>query len=66
MTQITLYTYLGTNGTLTSGIHLEGVPAMIQYKLKADPGKILTDGTTRVPSVTVIAAELDKWTETDI
>lgn len=63
MTKEILYTYLGTNGTVTTPIHLEGVPAMIQYRLKADADKVLTDGSRQTTSATVLEADLSKWKE---
>lgn len=37
-----LYTYLGTNGTLTTPIHLEGIYSVKKIILTADVGKRLT------------------------
>ena len=65
MTKEILYTYLGTNGTVTTPIHLEGVPAMVQYRLKADEGKLLTNGKCKITSATVVEADLSKWKEID-
>ena len=48
MTTEILYTYLGTNGTVTTPVHLEGVPAMQKIRIKPDIGKKLTDGKTVV------------------
>lgn len=65
MTKETLYTYLGTNGTVTTPVHLEGIPAMVQYRLKAAKDKVLTDGNCKTTSATVLEADLSKWSEVD-
>lgn len=44
MTKQVLYTYLGTNGTLTTPIHLEGIYSVKKIILIADKGKKLTCG----------------------
>lgn len=63
------YTYLGTNGTLTTSIHLEGIYSVQTYELIADKYKVLTkDGgktyTTYVREVP--KDEVDLWKEIDI
>lgn len=58
-----LYHYLGTNGTITSPVHLEDIYYVRKLKLTADKGKILTDGNTRNFSVIIPEEELDKWEE---
>ena len=59
-----LYTYLGTNGTLTSPIHLEGIYYVRKIKLTPEEGKMLTkDGLTFRYSVTVPEQEVNDWTE---
>ena len=63
MTKETLYTYLGTNVTVTTPIHLESVPAMIRYRLKADNGKVLTNGKCKTTTVTLAEEEISKWSE---
>ena len=42
MTKQVLYTYLGTNGILTTPIHLEGIYSIKKITLTADEGKKLT------------------------
>lgn len=61
------YTYLGTNGTLTTPIHLEGIYYTTFLKVTADSGKYLTkDGKEFVKSITVADEdELAKWTEVE-
>lgn len=63
MIKETLYTYLGTNGTLTTTIELEGVSAIKRIRLTADYGKKLTDGNQRVDTVTVKEEDVKKWIE---
>lgn len=64
MTTEILYTYLGTNGTVTTPVHLEGVPAMQKIRIKPDIGKKLTDGKTVVTDAVVVSeSEVSKWKE---
>ena len=42
MKKETYYTYLGTNGTITSPVHLEDIYFIRKYLLTADEGKKLT------------------------
>lgn len=58
-----LYHYLGTNGAITSPVHLEDIYYVRKLKLTADVGKILTDGNTRNFSVIIPEEDLDKWEE---
>lgn len=58
-----LYHYLGTNGTITSHVHLEDIYYVRQLKLTADKGKILTDGEKRCFSVIIAEEDLSKWKE---
>jgi len=60
------YTYLGTNGTITSPVHLEDTYYIRKVCLMADAGKVLTkDGKTFVSRVTVPENEADFWKEVD-
>lgn len=63
MDRIPMYRYLGTNGVITSPVHLEDIYYVNMVKLVADPDKILTDGTVREATVTVGADEEDRWYE---
>lgn len=63
MTKTAYYTYLGTNGTITSPVHLEDIYYTIKYRLVADKGYVLTDGTRQVKTVTVPENEVSKWKE---
>ena len=58
-----LYHYLGTNGTITSHVHLEDVYYVRKLKLTADDGKVLTDGESKHFSVIIPEEEFDKWEE---
>lgn len=63
MTKTAYYTYLGTNGTITSPIHLEDIYYIVRYRLVADKGYLLTDGERKVKTITVPAEEVSLWTE---
>lgn len=64
MTTEILYTYLGTNGTVTTPVHLEGVPAMKKIRIKPEIGKKLTDGKTVVMDAVVVSeSEVANWKE---
>jgi len=67
MIKTPLYTYLGTNGTITSPIHLEGIYSVVKYRLEASPGMILVkdDGTTQ-KSVVVQEGDLKLWNEVKV
>ena len=59
------YTYLGTNGTLVTPIHLEGIYSVKKITLIADEGKVLTkDYVNFVRKITVNSEEEAKlWNE---
>ena len=59
------YTYLGTNGTLVTPIHLEGIYSVKKITLIADEGKALTkDYVNFVRKVTISSDEEAKlWEE---
>lgn len=64
MTKQIYYTYLGTNGTITSPVHLEDAYYTRKICLIAGEGKMLTkDGKNFVPRVTVPEDEVDFWKE---
>jgi hypothetical protein len=64
MTKEVLYTYLGTNGTITSPVHLEDIYYTRSVKLSADRKKVLTrDGKNFFYSVTVPEDEVAEWRE---
>ena len=59
-----LYTYLGTNGTITSPVHLEDIYYIRAVRLSAGRKKMLTkDGEHLFNSVTVAEDEVDLWRE---
>lgn len=58
------YTYLGTNGTLTSVIHLPDIYSIKKYLLEADEGNVLTkDFKHFVSQITVSEEEVKLWSE---
>lgn len=65
MKKTPMYTYLGTNGIITSPVHLEDIYYVLKYQLVADENKMLTkdNGKTLVKMVTVPADEADEWKE---
>lgn len=64
MKKILYYTYLGTNGTITSPVHLEGIYSVKKYQLTADDDKYLTkDGEHLYSTVTVGEQDLKLWYE---
>lgn len=65
MTKEVLYTYLGTNGTITSPVHLEDIYYTVTVRLTAGRGKTLTKdgGQTCQTSVTVPQDEVNLWHE---
>lgn len=65
MTKTTMYTYLGTNGIITSPVHLEGIYFIKKVRLEADENKVLTrdGGKTTSKVVTVPEDEVGLWKE---
>lgn len=64
MTKERYYTYLGTNGTITSPVHLEDIYYTVKYSLTADEGKSLTkDNKVFVKHVLIPEADLELWSE---
>lgn len=64
MTKETYYVYLGTNGTITSPVHLEDIYYTIRYHLIADEGMRLTKNGKDLVHTTVVAEdELKEWYE---
>lgn len=64
MTKEVLYTYLGTNGTITSPVHLEDIYYTRKIRLIASTDKQLTkDNANFFSSVTVPEEEVDLWKE---
>ena len=64
MTKEVLYTYLGTNGSITSPVHLEDIYYVRSIRLIADDKHKLTkDGKHFVRMVNVPEDEVDLWKE---
>lgn len=64
MKKTIIYTYLGTNGTITTPIHLEGIYSVKKYSLVADENKVLTkDGINTYGHIIVSEDELEQWYE---
>lgn len=67
MTKQVLYSYLGTNGTITSPIHLEDIYYTRKIRLTADMHKILTkDNKNFYHQVIISEDEVDNWREVDV
>jgi hypothetical protein len=66
MTKEVLYTYLGTNGQITSPVHLEDIYYVRSFRLNAEGEKRLTkDGKNYRYSVIVPEDEVSLWKEVD-
>ena len=66
MTKEVLYTYLGTNGTITSPVHLEDIYYTVKYRLTADKNKVLTkDNEHFFNTVFATTDDLEKWSEVE-
>ena len=64
MTKTVYYVYLGTNGTITSPIHLEDIYYTRKISLRADKGMVLTkNGKDTFTSVMVPEGEVDQSKE---
>jgi hypothetical protein len=67
MTKSILYTYLGTNGMITTPIHLENIYSVKKIELRADEGYEMTkDGIIKKRIVVVPEEEVDEWYEVPI
>jgi hypothetical protein len=68
MKKTILYTYLGTNGSITTPIHLEDIYYVRKVKLIAEGSrKYLTkDGEHLYKMVTIPENEIEEWREIDI
>ena len=65
MVKTVLYTYLGTNGTITSPVHLEDIYYIRKVRLEAEANKVLSKdgGKTTAKVVTVPEEEVELWKE---
>ena len=65
MTQTPCYTYLGTNGTITSPVFLEGIYCIVKYWLTAEEGRLLTNGKQYVKTILVPEKDISIWKEVE-
>lgn len=65
MKQEKIYRYMGNNGIINTPIEIPNVPCIIKYRLIADNGKILTNGSYSTNVIDVFENELDQWYEID-
>lgn len=65
MIKTKMYRYLGRNGIITSPILLENVTPILMYSLRAENGKILTNGNKTMSSTIVFEDEVNDWYEID-
>lgn len=63
MTKNKIYRYLGRNGIVTTPILLDGATPIIMYRLIADAGMVLTNGTIFVSQIDVFDDEVNDWVE---
>lgn len=67
MTKVPMYRYLGTNGTITSKVHLEDIYYVRMVALYADADKKLTNGSGRMVSYVLVPEdEVNQWREVAI
>lgn len=57
------YTYLGTNGTITTKVHLEDIYYVRKIKLIAENNSYLTNGEKKVKTIMVPEEEVEQWHE---
>lgn len=57
------YVYLGESGLIYTPVYIPGVSHVLEYYIKADPGKVLTNGFTQAYSRVVSERELPNWYE---
>ena len=64
MKKVALYEYLGTNGTILSPVHLEGIYYVKKWELTAAAGKVLMKGGEKFGKSQIVPdEELSKWKE---
>lgn len=67
MTKVPMYRYLGTNGTITSKVHLEDVYYVRMVALYADADKKLVNSAGRMVSYVLVPEdEVNNWKEVKI
>ena len=66
MTKEIMYTYLGTNGTICSPIHLEDIYYIRKVRLRADNKKVLTKDFKKYYTIIIVPEEEEpEWYEID-
>ena len=61
-----LYRYLGTNGVITSPVHLEDIYYVRMFKIFPDKGKVLTkDNKKFYYSLVIPEEEFEQWYEVE-
>ena len=63
MTKKKLYRYSGRNGILTTRVLLDGINHILVYELRAEEGKILTNGEITTYGIIVEENEIKDWKE---
>lgn len=67
MTKTVMYSYLGTNGTICSPVHLEDVYYIRKLRITADIGKLITkDGINLIRQIIIPEDEVNNWYEVDV
>lgn len=67
MTKTVMYSYLGTNGTICSPVHLEDIYYTRKIRIVADVNKLITkDGINLFRQITIPEDSVDEWYEVDI
>lgn len=66
MTVEKLYTYVGTNGTITSPVYLPEVPAIVKLRARPAAGKTLVHVNGATSKLVITTDEdLNNWKEVD-
>lgn len=65
MTQQKKFKYIGLNGTIFSPVLIPKADKIEFIELKADEGKILTNGISYKEVVLVLPEDVSKWSEID-
>lgn len=61
------YTYLGTNGVITSFVHLPNVYSIKKFEIQADQYKKITKNGTDLKDIVIVPEdEVNLWYEVDI
>lgn len=67
MTKTIMYSYLGTNGTICSPVHLEDIYYTRKVRLVAAMNKLITkDGINLIRQIIVPEEDVNNWYEVDI